>query len=425
MQSNLKQGWKPAPAVFAVLILAMAAAAQSGGEALTGFDNQTNGAISQDDFDSALAVFSEVEGPSDGLGPVFNADSCVACHFTAGAVGGSSQVLELRAGNLQTTWHGRRNVRFTREFRPASVVLPTGDVIANRSLINQRATCAEAQSTVPPGSDVVATRLSLSVFGDGYIEAVPDDTLKNIADNQALQTQGRIRGQWVPVPVLEAGTDVTAVGRFGWKSQHASLLSFAADAYLNEMGITTPLAPDEATTVCQYPGMAEPNDEDTGDLELFAAFMRATKAPPRNAALAATPAALAGGQIFEQIGCATCHVPTMTTAPAGTIILGGQYVIPAALGDKMFHPFSDFLLHDVGTGDGILQHEDYPETAGKMRTMPLWGLRTRPQLMHDGLSPTYDHAILRHRGEALDVIRRYYNLTRQQKQSLHMFLRSL
>jgi CxxC motif-containing protein (DUF1111 family) len=424
MKENLGYKLGLAPIGFAVLVLAIASAAQTVDEAAAGFDNQTNGAVSQDDFDSARAVFSKVEGPSDGLGPVYNAESCAACHISGGAVGGASQIAELRAGDLEVTRHGRRNVRFTREFTPASVVLATGDIIANRSLINQRATCPEAQSSVPPGSDVVATRLSLSTLGDGYVEAVPDDTFKQIADAQARQTQGRIHGQWIEVPILEA-PNATAVGRFGWKTQHASLLSFAADAYVNEMGITTPLAPTESTTACQYPEMTNPNDGDNGDVELFAAFMRATKAPSRDTVLATAPAAQSGAQIFNQIGCASCHVQTMTTAPAGTVLLGGQYTVPEALGNKTFHPFSDFLLHDVGTGDGILQDDDVPETANKMRTMPLWGLRTRSQLMHDGLSPTYDHAILRHRGEAIDVIRRYFNLSPQQKQNLFTFLRSL
>ena len=422
MKARFRRSLSPTRIVFGILILAIGSGAQSIGEAPAGFDNQTNGAITQDDFDGAMAAFSEVESPADGLGPVFNADSCVACHLNSGAVGGASQVTELRAGSVQYGRHGRFNWRWTREFTPASAVLPGGDVIENRSLINQRAICAEAQSTVPYGANVIATRLSLSILGDGFVEAVPDDTFKLLAENQARQTQGRIHGQWVEVPVLEA-ENVTAVGRFGWKSQHASLLSFSADAYLNEMGVTSPLLPDEVTTVCQPDGMSNPNNDD--DIELFAAFMRATKVPPRDTALAATPVALAGAQIFNQLGCATCHVPTLVTAAAGTVILGGEYSVPDALGNKQFHPFGDFLLHDIGTGDGILQHEDQPETAQKMRTMPLWGLRTRPQLMHDGQSPTYEHALLRHRGEALDVTRRYYNLTPQQKQSLYAFLRSL
>jgi CxxC motif-containing protein (DUF1111 family) len=436
MAATLQQRLGLTKIVVAVLILAVASGAQSVGEAPAGFDNQTNGAISQADFDSALDQFSEVEGPDKGLGPVFNADSCVACHLSAGAVGGGSQVQELRAGHneylRQFSWRGRtfgrrdqneggRTFTFGQTFVPADAVLNNGLVIEARSLVNQRAICAEAQSHIDPEDNVQTGRLSLPLFGDGFVEAVPDDTFRQIAAAQAAAQNSRIHGQVIEVPVLEA-EGVTAVGRFGWKNQHASLLSFSADAYLNEMGITNQLLPDEVTTVCQPEGIEEPNN--TEDIETFTAFMRALKVPPRDTVLAATPAATAGAQIFNQIGCATCHVQTMRTAPAGTMILGNRYKVPDALGNKTFHPFSDFLLHDVGTGDGIVQNGG-DGTANKVRTMPLWGLRTRTQLIHDGLSPTYDHAILRHRGEALDVIRRYWGLTGQQKQFLYTFLRSL
>ena len=113
------------------------------------------------------------------------------------------------------------------------------------------------------------------------------------------------------------------------------------------------------------------------DVELFARFMRATKAPPRDTALAATADAQAGGNLFNQIGCATCHAATITTAPAGTVINGGKFIVTAALGDKIIHPYSDFMLHDVGTGDGIVQNGGQG-TRNKLRTPPLWGLRTRP-----------------------------------------------
>ena len=149
-------------------------------------------------------------------------------------------------------------------------------------------------------------------------------------------------------------------GRFGWKNQHASLLSFSADAYKNEMGITSPLDPVENTfngvvLGPEFDPLPEPED-DGEDVELFARFMRATKAPPVDAARAATAAAQAGSNLFNQIGCATCHVRNITTAPPGTVINGGQFTVPAALGNKVIHPFSDFLLHDIGTGDGIVQN---------------------------------------------------------------------
>ena len=123
--------------------------------------------------------------------------------------------------------------------------------------------------------------------------------------------------------------------------------------------------------------------------------MRATKVPPRGAI---TATVTAGEQVFARIGCATCHVASITTAPADTSINGGAMIVPAALGNKVIHPYSDFLLHDVGTGDGIpiQPTAEFADTANRMRTAPLWGLRTRNRMMHDGTALTPEEAILRH-----------------------------
>jgi len=118
------------------------------------------------------------------------------------------------------------------------------------------------------------------------------------------------------------------------------------------------------------------------DIDHFAQFVRGTKAPPRDAELAATADAQAGQALFQRIGCNVCHVQTITTAPPGTLINGGTFAIPVALGNKIIHPFSDFLLHDIKTGDGIVQAGPQ-DTANKLRTAPLWGLRMRPRFMHD------------------------------------------
>ena len=100
------------------------------------------------------------------------------------------------------------------------------------------------------------------------------------------------------------------------------------------------------------------------------------------------------------------HVPTLVTAATGTRINGGAFVVPPALGSKTIHPYSDFLLHDVGTGDGIVQNAG-PETANKLRTPPLWGVRTRTRLLHDGSALTFRAAILRHGGEASSASYRF------------------
>jgi CxxC motif-containing protein (DUF1111 family) len=183
------------------------------------------------------------------------------------------------------------------------------------------------------------------------------------------------------VPVLESPGQ-SRIGRFGWKDQHSSLLSFIGDAYLNEMGVTNRLRPKDVTTVGKVTQDPEDTPDNLGlaDIDHFAEFIRGTKAPPREAGLSATPAAQEGQMLFERIGCATCHVSTIVTAPAGTIINGGAFTVPEALGNKIIHPYSDFLLHDVGTGDGIVQNPPQ-DTANKLRTVPLWGLRMHPRHM--------------------------------------------
>ena len=198
------------------------------------------------------------------------------------------------------------------------------------SLINDRAIDPAFQERVLPGYDVRTFRVSLSALGDGFVEALDSNALVANANRQPPS----MRGNFIQVPVLEAG-GLTRGARFGWKNQHASLLSFSADAYLNEMGITSPLQPTDnnsmgRTTVgglAVTDNVADP--EDTGeDIEAFARFMRALGVPPRDAVLAADPGAQHGSALFDQVGCASCHVRNFTTLPLGTEINRGALKVP-------------------------------------------------------------------------------------------------
>jgi CxxC motif-containing protein (DUF1111 family) len=373
-------------------------------EAQTGFDNQTNGVTDQTTFDGDRGTFEERDDISKGLGPVYNAQSCAECHQTP-ITGAASQIGELRAGH----------------FNGSTFVDHPGG-----SLINDRAINASLQELIFGGNEVRTFRVSTNTLGDGYVEAINSNTIVDLANAQPGQSGGRIAGQVIQVPVLEAG-GALRVGRFGWKNQNSSLVSFAADAYLNEIGITSSLLPTENTSngfsVTAFDTVPDPEDVD-GDVRIFARFMRATKAPPRDAALAATADAQAGATLFTQIGCSICHTTSITTAVTGTIINGGDFTVPPQLGDKIIHPYSDFLLHDVGTGDGIVQNGGQ-STRNKVRTAPLWGLRTRTRLMHDGATVTRTDAILRHAGEATFVINNFVNLTTTNKNRLITFLNSL
>jgi CxxC motif-containing protein (DUF1111 family) len=196
------------------------------------------------------------------------------------------------------------------------------------------------------------------------------------------------------------------------------------------MGITSPLLPEENTSSGLFVGFGSPFDavpdpEDDGvDIVAFADFMRSTKAPSRGPI---TADVTAGERLFSDIGCAVCHVPSITTARPGTAINGGTFIIPAALGGKIIHPYSDYLLHDIGTGDGIpvLPQPELLSTANQLRTAPLWALRTRNRLMHDGLSFTKQEAIARHAGQASAVTARYDALSAGQKAQMLAFLDSL
>ncbi len=184
-----------------------------------------------------------------------------------------------------------------------------------------------------------------------------------------------------------------------------------------------PMTPPRSAKLPPIPRMS-PDNLGLADIDHFAQFVRGTKVPPRDTTLAATAAAQAGQALFEKIGCSTCHVQTITTAPAGTVINGGQFSVPEALGNKIIHPYGDFLLHDVGTGDGIVQNPPQ-DTANKLRTAALWGLRMRPRYMHDLRSLTLEDAIDRHKEEADHVARRFRELSPAEKQELFAFLNSL
>lgn len=368
-----------------------------------------------DSFALDQQVFELNHSVATGLGPVYNATACVNCHENPNT-GGPSQITELRVG------HNDANGNFV---NPTILINDGMNTISGRSIVNDRAICPQAQEQIPDTENIRALRAVLNTLGDGFVEAIDDNTLLAIAARQPEETDGTIHGEAVQAPIFEAPGQ-TRVGRFGWKDQHSSLLSFIADAYVNEMGVTNRLRPKDTTTVCKTTTDPEDQPDTLGlaDIDHFAQFIRGTMVPPRDLVLAATAAAHQGQVIFDRIGCANCHVPSITTAPAGTVIDGGMFTIPDALGNKIIHPYGDFLLHDIGTGDGIVQVGPQ-DTANKLRTVPLWGLRTKARFMHDLKSLSLDDAIQRHKGEASQVERRFDDLSPTDREALLTFLNSL
>jgi CxxC motif-containing protein (DUF1111 family) len=299
----------------------------------------------------------------------------------------------------------------------------------------------------------VVGRAAVPVFGDGLVEAVDDQTLENLAQQEPAAVRGTVK------MVTENFLQTAHVGRFGWKDDHAFLRGFSGDAYLNEMGITNPDNPLDTSTCAtgikdygltlEDTGIEDPTGTDgRADIDRFTDFMRALAPPPT---MPQTSSSRAGAVLFAQMGCDGCHTPQLVTAsnPASFVppTTGGvqiSAVLNHALSHQTFHPFSDFLLHDVGTGDGIgiameehygkhmyqikwknMSPEAYRSAANRIRTAPLWGVRTHPMLMHDGASLTFREAIIRHRGEAHEVTERFERLSQADQQAIIEFLKSL
>jgi len=352
-----------------------------------------------EEFRLGLEDFTEVETAEDGLGPAFNGSSCAACHSVP-AIGGAGVVAEVRAA--------RRNERgeFV-ELAPSS-----GSLFQLFSIPPH-----VCQPVIPPEANVIARRVPIPLFGAGLVEAIPDETLLALDDTDDRDRDG-ISGR--AAVITDVATGRRRVGRFGWKAQQATLLAFGADAYRNEMGITNDLFPEEIAFGITNEQMKVcdriPDPEDQADrrtrrrgIDNFEAFMKFL-APAGRGPIDDT--VRAGETLLGAVGCTACHVPSLHTGPSANPVFHRK-VVPL---------YSDLLLHDIGTGDGIRQEAAEPQ---EFRTPALWGLRLRRPLLHDGGAATIDDAIGRHGGEASSVRQRFLALSAEQRAALLAFLKSL
>jgi len=349
-------------------------------------------------FQEGSRTFSKNYGIADGLGPVFNDRSCATCH---------------RGG---TTASNRTVSRFGRITNGAFDPLAElgGSLIQSRgigSVTTVDGTFSFAAERIPPEASIGATRRTTSVRGLGFVDAVPDATWLEIARSEAAArdgTAGRVH------MVLDLATGRAVVGKFGWKAQVPSLFQFSADALLNEIGITNPLFLDETCPQGDCMALAfnpTPALNDDGRDVVALNDFQTMLAPPARGAI--SDEALSGEALFQQIGCGSCHRASIQTGPSPI----------AALNRATFHPYSDFLLHDMGTlGDGIVQGQ---ATGREMRTAPLWGLRNANRLLHDGGATTIERAIERHDGQARAARERFAALDADSVALLLAFLRSL
>ena len=350
------------------------------GSSLSGL---TPGQTSQ--FSAGESAFVDVETVIDGLGPVFNERACGNCH-NVGSIGGSGTQFEVRAGHVANGVFSDLPAEGGQLFDLFSV---TSLPLSERTTVAACPLPANGEP-LPADANVVAHRRTTALFGLGLVDATPDTTFLALAMSQPVA----IRGRAPQVPNISLGH--TSVGKFGWKDQVPTLFQFSGDAYLNEMGITNPEFPLEQVPQGNPAFIApcdgnpvEPGDvEDDGDdVQAFADFMSFLAPPPPPNI---TGQAHSGSTIFSQCGCDGCHVRSLVSGPSPV----------AALANQTYQPFSDFLVHDMGTlGDNIPGNGNVGPR--EMRTAPLWGLHfvAPNHLLHDGRATSVTDAIMQHDGQ--------------------------
>jgi CxxC motif-containing protein (DUF1111 family) len=323
-----------------------------------------------------------------GLGPIFNGKSCAECHNVP-TIGGSSDRFVTRFGRQgkdgfdPMTDHG-------------------GSLIQANGITTE--TCSVPGEVVPREATFVTRRDTPPLFGLGLIDLVPDQKILKKADPTDKNHDG-ISGR----PNMVGGR----VGRFGWKAQVVSLHDFSGDAYLNEMGITSPGFPTESApqggkVVCDT--VADPED-DGSNVVAFTDFM--TLLAPLPVSKRSPADARLGRRYFRKMRCQACHLENLKSGPSTV----------GPLSFKKVPLFSDLLLHDMGSlGDGIEQGD---ARGSEFRTPPLWGVGKSAPYLHDGRAATLEEAIAAHDGEGKAARDRFLALPQLYRDAVVAFLKSL
>jgi CxxC motif-containing protein (DUF1111 family) len=408
-------------------------------------------------FATGQINFKEIEQLPQ-LGPIFNGVSCAGCHSQPTIGGGGLFINEIRVRDNTAPgpvhlFAADNMLRGGAQTQGSSTIFANGveaeplgcqltatgctpsvcqqEELTRTTFATNLATCDTTSSGFGGGGNCVVGRAATPTFGFGLVEAVADQTLIQLASSEPSVVQGTVK------MVTEFGSQ--RVARFGWKDDHATLRAFSGDAYLNEMGVTNPdnqtptstcaLNKSQFGVVLQTSDDPEDSTDSDGraDIDRFSDFMRGLNPPPT---LPPSSSALNGAKLFQQLGCVGCHAPTLVTAsnPASFIpsTSGGVAIsstLNRALSSQVFHPYSDFLLHDMGSlGDGITSGAAGPTM---MRTAPLWGVRSKSAFLHDGRAGDLPTAIGLHDGQAKQAAQAFGALSTQQQQDLINFLDSI
>jgi len=338
-----------------------------------------------DRFQQGDALFEATIRDSDGLGPLYVRDACSACHAADGR--GPGLVTKAVPIDTGTTL--------------SSALLPFGPT-------ERPYTSAGAKVPLLAPQDAslrVVSRLPPAVFGRGYLEAIADAEIEHLAE-LAARRQGSARGR---LNRLEDGR----IGRFGIKARLATLRDFAAEALNGDMGVTSPLRPEEPAGPEGLRDDDKPGIDFTLEqVELLGDYVRSLQIPERRASDAQ------GRALFESAQCAQCHVPSFTTA--------ADFALESLSGVKA-EVYTDLLLHDMGSAlaDGVSEDGAGPR---EFRTAPLIGLRFLPRLLHDGRADSVEAAIWAHGegdSEARDSVASFRALAPAERSALVKFVELL
>ena len=376
-----------------------------------------------------------------GLGPLYNQISCLSCHPKNGRgqppespqQAMRSMLIRLslpgedeHGGPLpHPVYGGQLNEqgipgvpgegRVSVDYREETIKLADGESLKLRKPVY---TFVDPQYGKLPADILYSPRVGPSVFGLGLLEAVDEQTIRQLAED------GKRQGlQGHPNLVWDAERQRGVIGRFGLKANVASLKQQIAGAFIGDMGITSSLHRQEncsaAQTACkQAPSARQPELSDT-QLDAVLLYLRLLQVPARRNR--DEPNVSQGEKLFAEIGCAACHTPTLIT---------GDFPELPILSKQTIHPYTDLLVHDMGEGlaDG---RPDFQAGGKEWRTPPLWGIglveriNEHSYFLHDGRARNLTEAVLWHGGEALSSIQAFADLPGGKRQSLIRFLESL
>lgn len=389
-------------------------------------------------FYEARDVFKKTFTPNEGLGPLYNAESCYSCHGSPGIVGNqgtdpSENSLTYIASSITESPTKPEAMKY----QDSDFFLHEGGPIVIKKTITDTfgkaypEGCKMTKGTVPKESTFVSSRLAPAIWGLGLIDAIPEEQLEDLELNQDdnLITAG------LSVSHKDSITHQDKLGRFGCKNQYTSLLDAVVKQMNVSLGLTTKYEKTVRTATVNYnvpdclrPYLpAEPNDNGTILSKLT--YFLALAAPPEPGTI--SEASNRGRATFEKLGCAQCHVPTLTTASEYYVVdpesnfPTKRFLRIQALENREVSAYSDFLLHNMGPAlaDGIATSGGV--SGAHWRTTPLWGLRFRKYYLHDGRTTNVSEAILAHGGQAQLIKEKFASLNKKDKGDLLIFLNSL